>query len=504
MTPPKENSKTERPPIIAIMGHIDHGKSTLLDYIRKSNIVGGEAGGITQHISAYEVVHKDKNGNSKKITFLDTPGHEAFSKMRDRGAKIADIGILIVSAEEGVKAQTIEAYKSIEQSKTPFIIAINKIDRPNANIERCKQELAEAGILVEGYGGSIPFTPISAKTGEGVPELLDMMLLVAEMEELAGDQNAPAEGFVLEANLDPKSGVTATFVIKNGTLKTGDFVIVGNEMAKLKKIENFLGVIIKEATFSAPVRVYGFSNIPEVGSCFTAFPDKKEAEKFLEEMKTKPASCQKSNGNYARNVLQVEIPIIIKSDVYGTLEALEKEIAKLSTDKVAIRVISTGVGAITENDVKTASSSSNSIIVGFHVKTDKTALDLKDRYGIQIMTFDIIYKLSEWLEEQVKERTPKEKTEETIGRAKILKAFSRVKDKQVVGGTVTFGIIARGKDIRILRRDVEIGGGHILDLQEQKIRVSQVGEGLQFGTEIDAKLQIAPGDVIETFEITYK
>ncbi len=499
----KENLNTERPPVIAIMGHIDHGKSTLLDYIRKTNVVDKEAGGITQHISAYEVVHEDKDGNSKKITFLDTPGHSAFSGVRERGASIADIAVLIVSAEEGVKDQTIEAFQSIEATKTPFIVAINKIDRPNANIERTKLQLSEAGIFVEGYGGSVPVVAISAKSGEGVSDLLDMMLLVAEVEELKGDGHIPAEGLVLEANLDPKIGVTVNLIIKNGTLYTGDLVAIGDQSAKIKKIEDFKGKTLKEATFSSPVRVFGFSSIPEVGRCFQTFNDKKSLENYLEKQKAGILSTTCRNF-FEENSSAIHVPIIIKTDVYGSLEAVMKEVAKIKSDKISLDIVQTGVGTISETDAKIASSSPNSIILGFHVKVDHSAQDQAEKFGFKIMQFDIIYKLSEWLEGEIRNRTPKERVEESIGRAKILKVFAQNKVKQIVGGQVIKGRITKGAEVIILRRDVEIGRGKITDLQEQKIKTSTVEEGTQFGTEIETKLMISPGDYIDAIEITQK
>lgn len=504
MTPKTANQNFSiRPPVIAIMGHIDHGKSTLLDYIRQTNIVDKEAGGITQHISAYEVIHEDKDGNQKKITFLDTPGHSAFSGVRERGASIADIAVLIVSAEEGVKEQTIEAYKSIEVTKTPFIVAINKIDRPNANIEKTKLGLSEVGIFVEGYGGSIPVVAISAKSGEGVSDLLDMMLLVAEVEELKGDSAIPASGFILEANLDQKIGVTATLIIKNGILRTGDFVAIGEQYAKIKKIEDFKGKMIKEATFSSPVRVFGFSTIPEVGHCFETFTDKKILDNYLADQKTgiSTSTCRNASTTDSSTV---NIPIIIKTDVYGSLEAVIKEITKIHSDKVSINIVQTGVGTISETDAKIASSSPDSIILGFHVKVDRSAQDQAEKFGFKIMLFDIIYKLSEWLTEEIANRTPKEKIEEKIGKAKILKVFSQNKDKQIIGGQVTTGKITKGSEIIILRHEVEIGRGKITSLQEQKIKTNSVEEGTQFGAEIDSKLMLSANDQIEAIEIVTK
>lgn len=488
-----------RPPVIAIMGHIDHGKSTLLDYIRKSNIVAKEAGGITQHISAYEVTREDKSGKNQRITFLDTPGHESFSAMRERGAELADVCVLILSAEEGVKAQTLEAYKSIENAKKPFIVVINKIDKPNANIEHCKQELSENGIYVESYGGTIPSVNISAKSGEGVDDLLDMMLLVAELAELKGNPSQPANGFVLETKLDPKIGPTVTLIIKDGELTVGDFVVSGSEMAKTKKVENFLGQATEKATFSSPVRIFGFATLPKVGEPFVSFANKKDAEKYLSTNLNKKAitSVNGSNENIAG---QIEIPLVIKTDVAGTLEALEKEALKVETDKVKLKIVHTGVGAVSENDIKMAGTGGSAVVIGFNVKTDRAATDLAEKNGTAIITFDIIYKLSEWLAEEVARRTPKETVEEELGRAKILKVFSQIKDKQIIGGQVTAGTIVKGKMTKILRRDEEIGRGHIVALQEQKIKTNQVAEGVQFGCEFEAKIQVSAGDVIVAFD----
>jgi translation initiation factor IF-2 len=276
-----------RPPVIVIMGHIDHGKSSLLDYIRKSNVVAGEAGSITQHTSAYEVEHQTHDGKSMRITFLDTPGHEAFASMRTRGARVADIAVLVVSAEEGVKTQTLEALSAIKESGIPFIVAANKIDRPNANPEIVKQELSEHGVFVEGYGGTVSFVPISAKTGEGIPDLLDLMLLTAEMEELSGDPSKDAEGVVVESHRDPKKGVSATLIITDGTLKKGMYVAAEESLSPVRRIESHVGHALDEATFSSPVRIMGFDSIPPAGAIFRAFKNKKAAEAYIADLKTR-------------------------------------------------------------------------------------------------------------------------------------------------------------------------------------------------------------------------
>lgn len=500
-----------RPPIVVIMGHIDHGKSSLLDYIRKTNIVAGEAGGITQHLSAYEVEHfPAQKGKTKvlgnRITFLDTPGHEAFSKMRARGAGVADIAVLVVSAEDGVKEQTKEALRSILEAKIPYIVAINKIDKPNANIERTKQNLAENEIYLEGFGGDVPFVPISAKIGTGVPDLLDMMLLVAEMENLTGDESLPAEGIVIESNIDTKRGTTATLVITNGTLKKGMFILAEESMSPVRAIENFLGKQVSEATFSSPVQITGFDALPAVGSTFRAYANKKDAEKVQIELRETRAKAPIKN--VVRTIPLAEdaliVPIVLKSDVAGTLEAIEKELGKIERERVAIKIIAKSVGAIGENDAKLASGSSSAIILGFHTKVERGAVDIAERFGVTIKTFDIIYKLSEWLNEELDRRTPKIMGEEIVGTAKVLKTFSTAKHKQVIGGKVVTGSLEVGAQVKIMRREVEIGRGKIEGLQAQKLATKKVDEGNECGMMVVAKIEIAGGDVLEAFVMNAK
>jgi translation initiation factor IF-2 len=493
----KNNTSIERPPIIVIMGHVDHGKTTLLDFIRKSNVVAGEAGGITQHTSAYEVEHKTKESGTKKITFVDTPGHAAFSDMRVRGAILADIAILVVSAEDGVKTQTLEALEAIKSAGIPFIIAINKIDRPNADIEKTKNSLLENQIYVEGYGGDIPCLPISAKTGKGVPELLDMILLVAEVAEFKGNPNVNAEGIVVEANVDSKKGITATLVITNGTLKKGMCVVAEDCFAPVRLLEDFSGKKIESAQFSSPISIVGWNKIPRVGAIFTSCENKKEAEACA-------LSCKKDTT--VSPVLQNRsaddgfyIPVVLKADVAGTLEAVKGEIKKVSTEEAPIRVISVGVGAITENDIKMAAGTKNAIVIGFNTEADSGARILAEQSNVIIQTFNIVYKLTEWLEEEVKNRKPKKEVDEVVGKIKVLKTFSRQKDVEVLGGKVIEGSVKTNGHIRIVRRENIIGEGKILELQSQKIKIGEVKEGTEFGAQIESKMEIAAGDILEYF-----
>jgi translation initiation factor IF-2 len=491
-----------RPPVVVVMGHVDHGKSTLLDYIRKSNIVEGEAGGITQHISAYEVSVKDDKKEDRLITFLDTPGHEAFSKMRTRGAQAADIAILVVSAEDSVKAQTLEAYKTIMENKIPYIVAINKIDKPNANIEKTKMDLSEKEIYLEGMGGDIPFVLISAKSGTGVEELLEMIILVSDLQGLKGNPQLNASGIVIEAKRDPKRGIGATCIIKNGTLKTGMFVATENTIVNTRIMENFLGKPIKEATFSSPIKLVGFESMPEVGNVFQAFNTKKEAEDYIKSSVN--TELAREVGALIENVGSKIIPIIIKTDVMGMIEAIEKEINKLNTDEISFKIIGKGVGAINESDLKMGNINKESVIVGFNTKMDSGARDLNETLKVKVEIFDIIYKLTDWLKEIVESRRPRQETIEVIGALKVLKTFGGTKGKHVVGGKVITGRIALGSKIRIMRRDFEIGNGKIIELQINKLKAKEVFEGSDCGLQVETKTEIASGDTLEAFEITIK
>ena len=502
MADKKDIINVERSPIIVIMGHIDHGKSALLDFIRKSNVVEGEAGGITQHTSAYEVEHKDKDGEIKKITFLDTPGHEAFSDMRARGAIVADIAVLVVSAEDGVKTQTLEALQAIKDADVPYIVAINKIDKPGANVEKTKSSLIENEIYIEGYGGDTPCVPISAKTGEGVDILLDMMLLVAEMSELTGDEKIAAEGVIIEANVDPKKGISATLIIKDGVLKRGMFVVAEDSIAPVRIFEDFLGEKIDEAQFSSPVTIVGWSKLPCVGSIFQSFEKKKEAETRAAAFVPKDNdnshnSSGKDDGNFV-------IPIILKADVAGTLDAVKHEVQKIKLDGTLLKIISTGVGAITETDVKMASGNKDSIIVGFNIDADSQAQTASEQYDVTIETFNIIYKMAEWLEEEAKKRTPKVESEEILGKIKVIRNFSKQKNVFVLGGKVVEGSVKKGSSVRIIRRENIIGEGKILGLQSQKIETDEVKEGIEFGARIESKIDIAEGDILEPYTMVTK
>lgn len=499
----KDTTIVERPPIIVIMGHIDHGKSTLLDYIRNSNSVAGEAGGITQHTSAYEVEHKTPEGAVKKITFLDTPGHAAFTEMRSRGAVVADIAVLVVSAEDGVKTQTLDALRAIQDAGIPYIVAINKIDKPGADIDRTKNSLLENGIYVEGYGGNIPVVPISAKTGEGIPALLDMMLLVAEVEELTGDPSKNGTGVVIEANVDQKKGVSATLVIKDGTLKKGMCIASEDSITPVRIFEDFLGQNIDKAQFSSPVKIVGWSKLPRVGAAFESFEKKKDAEACIFAHKpTQQSSTVHLQTEGTED--QFPIPLVLKADVAGTLDAVRYEIQKIKLERTFLQIISSGVGTITENDVKMAAGNKDSIVIGFNVVVETRARTAAEQLSVTIQTFDIIYKMTEWLEEEAKKRTPKTNVEEIRGKIKVLKIFSHQKNMWVLGGKVLEGNLETNMNVRIIRKENVVGTGKVIELQSQKIKVNAVKEEMEFGARIESPIDIAQNDVLEPFIIVAK
>lgn len=492
------DTSTIRPPIIAVMGHVDHGKSTLLDFIRKSNVVAGESGGITQHISAYEVTHK-ANDEEKKITFLDTPGHEAFSAIRTRGALVADVAVLVVAADDGVKPQTTEAFNSIKQAGIPFVVAINKIDKDGANVETAKASLAENEIYLEGYGGDVPNVAISALKGDGVDELLDTILLVAEVEELSGDTSVPAEGFVVESHLDPKKGISATLVITNGTMKRGTFLVCGGSYTPVRFIENYLGKQVDTATLSQPVAITGWNSLPQAGELFSVAETKQEAEKKIAEFSAQDAAQTESQDEEGK----LAIPVIIEADAHGTLDAVLQELQKLTFDRVYPKIIYAGIGPITESDIQLAMTKENTLVAGFNVPIETRAQHLADREGISPQTFSVIYKLTEWLEEELQKQSPVFDTEETTAQAKILKAFSKTKDKQVLGGRLEEGVLKKGATVKIVRRDNEIGEGVVKGLQQNKAEVDTIPDG-EFGTMIQSKVEIVPGDHIRSIIIVKK
>ena len=508
---------TTRPPIVAIVGHIDHGKSTLLDYIRRTNVVESEAGGITQHLSAYEAEHTNENG-PHRITFLDTPGHEAFRAMRSRGLEAADVAILVVSAEDGVKPQTLEALALLGEAKVPYIVAFTKIDKPTANLEKAKLSLLENNVFVEGMGGEIPWVGVSGKTGAGIPELLDLILLQAELEGLTAHPEAPAEGLVIEAHVDAKRGNTATLIVRNGSIRSGEFAVVGDTFAPVRIMENFVGKPIKEALPGSPVRIVGFSTLPKVGEAWRTVETKKQAEQevidaLAARKAAETASLTSTSEEDSEELTPVVLPLIIKTDVAGTGEAVVHELKKLTAKEadlppkrqVEVRVLETGVGTITEGDVRLAGAGKTpGIIVGFNVKVEREATDTAERLGVLVETFDVIYKLAEWLEPNIEERRRREMSEEMIARARVLKVFNSNKNHVVLGGRVEEGELKRGTTVKILRKDEEIGRAEIVGLQAQRESVNKVEAGKEFGAELKTDVEPKGNDELVAFTTVLK
>jgi len=483
-----------RPPIVAVMGHIDHGKSSLLDYIRKSNVVAGEAGGITQHVSAYEAVHEHE-GTARAITFLDTPGHEAFKVLRARGAAAADVAILVVAADEGVKPQTLDALEAITEAQTPFVVAFTKIDKNGANVDHAKNSLLEHEVYLEGLGGEVPFAAVSSKTGEGVPELLDLVLLTADLVGLSANVENQASGFVLESSQDPKRGLSATLIMKDGTLSTGQFVVAGNTFAPVRFIENFLGKRIDSAGPSQPIRVSGFNSLPPAGTPFTTVKSKKEAEERAAKTETlKRAPMVKASADAA------ELPLVLKADVTGSLEAIKHELAKITHERANIVILSADVGAVGESDVKSAVASKGTVIA-FNVPVDASARELAERSGVSIENFSIIYDLGIKVAELLALRAPHVTKEEERGTAKVLRTFSSSSHKQVLGVKLASGTFVLGGMVKMLRRDIELGRGKISNLQQARADVKEIKTEGDFGIEIESKIEAAPGDTIVTFAL---
>ncbi|MDO8569353.1 MAG: GTP-binding protein [bacterium] len=507
-TQQKSADKDARPPVVAILGHIDHGKSTLIDYIRKTNVTGAEVGSITQHINAYEITYT-KDGQDRHITFIDTPGHEAFSSIRTRCTNVADIAALIVSAEDGVKSQTLEVLKHIKECALPYLVVITKIDKPSADILRTKQNLAENEIYVEGYGGNTPVVALSAKTGQGVDEFLDMIGLISELENKTADRDTLGSGVIIESRRDAKRGITAVGIIKDGTIRPGLFAAakarqaatVGT-IAPIRFLLNEKGKMVDELSFSSPVQIVGWDKMPTIGEEFKTFLKKEDALAFaaltLEEIS---APIQLQSVNEADISF---LPLVLKADTSGSLEAIIGELRKLSRERIVPRIILSSVGSINENDVKSALATTGAVIIGFNTKVEPRVALLAERSGITILTFGIIYELTDKIKELLSIREPRIETEEIVGSSKVLKLFGITKGKQIIGGRVLSGLIKRGALVKIIRRETEIGKGMVKELQQSKIATDSVNEGSEFGAMIESKIEVAPGDVLNAVVLVTK
>lgn len=491
----------ERPPVVTVMGHVDHGKTTLLDTIRNTDVAAKEKGGITQHIGAYKI----KLDSGKEITFLDTPGHEAFTTLRARGSKVADIAVLVVAADDGVRPQTIEAINHAKSAGLPIIVAINKIDKPGADPERVKRELSQYELIPEEWGGDTIMVPISAKTGENVEELLENILLVAEILELKANPKKPAIGTVIESKLDPKRGPVATVLVQNGTLKRGDYFVAGLTWGKVRAMFDDRGNQVKEATPGTPVEILGFQDVPQAGDRFVVMKSEREArqlaeqrkQKYEEELLAKKAKLRLENLEGAK-----EVNIILKADVQGSLEAIIKTLEELSDkfEDVSINIVHAGLGAITEGDVMLASAS-NAIVIGFNVRPDSAARKASEEEGVEIKTYGIIYDIIDELEKALKGMLEPTTREEILGSAEV-KAIFRVKGVGTVAGCLVIdGVIRRNAKARLVRDGVVIYDGEISSLKRYKEDVKEVAKGYECGLTLKDFNDIKPGDIIEAYEI---
>ena len=499
----KEEDLVPRPPVVTIMGHVDHGKTTLLDAIRKTNVAEGEAGGITQAISAYQVKYNDK-----LITFIDTPGHAAFTEMRARGASITDIVIIIVAADDGVMPQTREAIDHAKAAGVPIIVAINKMDKPGANPDKVMNDMAEAGLMPEEWGGDIIFTKLSAVTGEGIGELLENILLIAEVNNYRANPNRYAMGTVVESKLDKHVGPIVTVLVQNGTLRLGDPIVVGTAFGKIRTLRNDKGEEITKALPSQPVEITGLNEVPSAGDRFMTFATEKEAKNIASERKEQARARE----NKAKSAVSLddlfakigeglkEINVIIKADVNGSAEAVKNSLQKIEVDGVKINVIRSSVGGITESDIVLAKAS-NAIIIGFNVRPSKGIQDKAKDEGVEIRFYNIIYKAVEEMEAAMKGMLDPEYEEKILGTADIRQIFKFSKVGNIAGCSVSDGVIKRDAQARIIRDGVVIYDGKIGSLQREKDSVKEVKKGYECGITIDGFNDIKTGDTIEAYEM---
>ena len=492
MTEEKDNNQNIvlRPPIVVVLGHVDSGKTSILDFIRKTHVADKESGGITQHVGAYEVEFQEK-----KITFIDTPGHEAFSAMRSRGAKVADIAVLVIDSIAGIQPQTKEAINHIKKAGIGLVVALNKIDLPGANPEKVKGELFKEGIQVESLGGQIPLIEVSAKTGKGIDSLLELILLIAEMEDLRTDLRNPAEGVVIETYLDSLRGPVATILLRSGKLKIGDIVGTSSTYGKIKSIEDFKRLSLTEALPSMPAVILGLENVPRVGDKIRVFPSAEEAKLYIQKKERKAGETSVILAEEGKKILN----IILKADVSGSLEAIEQVLDNLPQEKIVLRILEKAVGEVNEGDIKLAEAS-KAVILAFRAKTSSVAASLKDRLSTRILSFDIIYTLAQGVRQLMESALELEVSRKTIGKMKVLIIFKTNKNRQIIGGKVIEGEIKKGAKLEIWRENESFGKGRMVSLQENKKDVTLVAKGKECGLLIEGETRIQEGDIIEAFE----
>ena len=497
----KDSNLENRPPVVIVMGHVDHGKTKLLDAIRETNVVDGESGGITQHIGAYQV-----ETNGKKITFLDTPGHEAFKSMRARGSKIADVAIIVVAADEGLKPQTLEVIDLVQKESLPFVIAINKIDKEGADIERVKKELSDINIIPEDWGGKAICVPISAKEKKNIPELLETVLLVADMEEFKANPNRDAIGTIIESRVDKGEGPVATILVQSGTLRTGDMIVTGQVAGKIKAMSNYLNQNLQEAGPSTPVKILGLKHLPEVGEIVEVTKDKKKIKELIKQsnyQKSIPSTPVISiNKAEAEDEDKEKIPtlnVTLKTDVLGSQEALLESLQKFDDPEVKLNVIKKGLGNVTDVDVLDAQTS-NGIVMAFRVKTTPSAEELARDKKVEILYFDIIYKLLEEIEERLKKLLAPQLVRTELGNVQVLAIFKTNKNGMIIGGKVLEGKVKNNTKIKVLRNNEVISIGDLEGLQSGKENVTEVLKGQECGLQYKGKGEIEVNDILEVYD----
>ncbi|MEJ7840959.1 MAG: translation initiation factor IF-2 [Rubrobacter sp.] len=492
----------EKPPVVTVMGHVDHGKTSLLDRIRNENVQSGEAGGITQHIGAYQV-----ESAGRKVTFIDTPGHEAFTEMRARGAKVTDIVVLVVAADDGIMPQTQEAIEHAQAAGVPMVVALNKIDVPNANQDKVLGELSERGLMPEAYGGETVTVAVSAKTGEGIDELLENILVVAELEDLKANPNAPASGYVVEGERDPGRGPVATLLLSRGTLHKGDVVLAGTAYGKVRAMLDYTGKRVKDAGPGSPVEILGLSGVPEAGTRFEVMGHERLARDRAQQAEEKLRRQELAQGGSRRSLEQLlgeggmqDLNLVIKADVAGSVEALKEALAKLSTDEVRVNIVRSGVGALTDSDVMLGSAS-DGILLGFNVRPTNTAKQVAEREGVEIRTYDVIYKALEEIEAAMRGMLAPEEREQETGTAEVRQTFRTPNAGVVAGCMVTSGEIFRNNRVRLVRDGTVVYEGNIASLRRFRDDARSVREGFECGIGIENFDDLKEGDVMEFFEI---